>query len=248
MKIIYKICILLACATLIPSCGNKECDHELEIVFKAKYGDNDLIMLSKQDYPNLTIRFLASTMFISDLNIVTDEGEQGLSDVEFLDFTMSNSTDEGAEQGIRFTFDNIEGKTIEEINFGVGVNPENNVNLPADYDSSSPLSNAGHHWIPWESYVFSKFEGKFDTDPDGTFDSSFLYHSGVDINYAPVNISVDKSLDCDKTTIILSLDHKALFEKDGSYFDVESDPVNHQPDQPGVILISDNMSTSWSVN
>ncbi len=237
---------LAAFVLLFTACREPD-EIDLDLTILAEYDGTSLTMLEKNSYEDLTLRFTTSDFFMSNISLISDENEVILNEVDFLDFSMNNTTSEAAEEGLTLRFENIEPDEYHTIRFGLGVDETNNAKMPADFTSDNVLSNAGLHWPSWFSYVFMRMEGKFDTDENGTFDSGYVFHVGTDDNYAVVELPLSSTLQAGSEKVTIALDHKKLFETPTGYFDIPANPFNHQPDLPGIVLIARNMPDAWSV-
>ncbi len=245
-----KIIGLVGFICLLCLMGCKEKEASLDLTFHARYDGEVLTMLDKYAMPNLTLRFTTSDFFVSDIQLIGDDASLSLTDIAFIDFSTVNTTVENAMAGITLEYPDIELNNYHTISFGVGVNPENNSKTPADFTSEDVLglSEGGSYWPSWVSYVFLRMEGRFDTDENGTFDDSCVFHVGSDQNYVVMELPIELNIEEGKNTLDLYLDHKTLFETtDGEYFDIPSMPTNHQPDLPAIINIARNMPQAWTV-
>jgi hypothetical protein len=118
-----------------------------------------------------------------------------------------------------------------------------NLKKPADFPSGNPLSLTGYYWIPWNSYIFSKTEGRLDTLGSGALDLGFAMHVGsdalyriLDTNMFPITIEDGKV-----TEVTLLIDYKKLLEE----VDIKSNPQNHSPqDTVNIFKMVNNLSTS----
>jgi hypothetical protein len=82
-------------------------------------------------------------------------------------------------------------RTFSSITMGLGVPEEPNHSDPALYNNAHPLSvTNGMHWNWTSGYIFMKFEGRYDLDPNGTgaFPNTFSIHPGFDVCYTTVDI------------------------------------------------------------
>ena len=149
---------------------------------KTFYNDNPLIINKIYDYKGKKVRFTKWRFFVSNIygprqGISGPLQEPGLdSNIAFFDFSdLTDSTT--AQKGITKTVSSIAGSS-DKFNMLIGVFGSKNLKKPKDFDSSSPLSDAGNYWDDWNSYIFSKLEGLMDKDGDGRFETGITLHTG----------------------------------------------------------------------
>ncbi|MDX1409945.1 MAG: MbnP family protein, partial [Saprospiraceae bacterium] len=131
------------------------------------------------------------------------------------------------------TFTGIPSGTYQSVQFALGVDPDLNATVPADYSSDHPLSDAGRYWHAWNSFIFSKTEGNLDTLADGTDnpDLGFAYHTGTDAFYLPVSTGFPIGIpDGSNEKITFRLNYESLLGADGNApIDIQAKPQNHNP-------------------
>ncbi len=235
------IITFLAAIILLPGC--KEDKSTFELVFKATYDGEPLVMFDDLDYKDdYKIRITQSDFYITDVKLINGDSELPLSEVEFVDFSSFNINAEKALEGFTVSYDELDPADYNQLQFSIGVQPEENVMKPADFSSNNPLSKAGYYWDAWDSYIFAKLQGTFEETP-GNFDASWFFHTGKDELLRTFTIDTNISLGADETSsVTISMDHKSLLEnQDGSLFDIQSNPTNHDPSDIGPIqMIADN--------
>ena len=116
---------------------------------------------------------------------------------------------------------------------------------PSDFSSSSPLSKTGYYWDAWQSYIFSKTEGRLDTVGNGLPELGFALHVGSDALYrvlqAPIPLTIEdgKSLNVD-----VIVDYRLLLQG----IDIKSNPQNHSPsDVTNITALVNNMANAFSL-
>ncbi len=234
---------------LAASCGKENTNPidtaKLNLSFRATYGGEALILEQKNyTYKGNPIRFTRINFYVSDMAAVNNDGETELAEIQFINLTETHKTQVDAEQGTVMTFSKVPVGTYNQLKFGVGVPADLNKTNPSDYSTSHPLGadNSGEYWEAWDSYIFAKIEGQFDTDGNG-FDGndiSFAYHAGRDNLYSPIKLDNSINLTAGNTTeLVFELDIKTLFSfPQGDLIDLES----HNPNGHGAenFLIMDN--------
>lgn len=230
--------ILIVSMMSMFSCG-KDGVGTLDLVFQANYGDDVLEFNSVYTMlDDKEIKISRSDFFLSDIRLVADDGrEELLYDIMQIDF-------EDTPQGLKFEIPKVKTGTYTSIRFGLGVNSELNKTEPSDHRAENPLNNSGYYWSGWNSYIFSKTEGKLDEDGSGEFSTGWIFHTGIDELYQEVTIPINKVLaKGDGNEIRLILDHKPLFEIDGEAVELG---LNHDPDDLDILgTFLDRMAASF---
>ena len=204
------------------SCGDDSQDVTLN--FALNYGGEPLVMLDEYDYPSgESIKFTRVSFYISDLRANTVSNNSVLlEDIDLINLSTSHSTREGAEEGFSFTVNDAVAEDVESYSFLLGVNPELNSSVPADFSSGHPLANSGEYWIAWDSFIFFKIEGILDTDNDGDFETNIALHVGSDA--ASREISFRSS---DSSNESIDIDVRSIFESDGTVYNIQENPQIH---------------------
>lgn len=254
MKNIFFFLILLGLFTST-SCkddggGNLGMLGDVTLKFKAFYGDEPLIMNQAYTYVDGTpIKFSKFQFFISNISLGQETG--GITDaveVDLIDFTDSTDPTMAAE-GFSMIGSDIPVGNYSTINFGVGVAADLNRTKPADYGNTHPLSETTDYWSGWESYIFTKIEGRLDLDGDGVFDDqSIVYHLGGDDAFRDAVYAKAFTVEEDATTTVnLDIDlSKILVRSETDYFDITNTNAIHE-DEVLVGYLMDNYSTAISI-
>lgn len=159
-----------------PSAGEKN----LTLNFKAQFDGqalpmfSDVVVSNEESFQLQTLNF-----FLSYIEIQKENGDWVTIDSSaYVNF--SNLVDvSDAESGVNLSYSLAEAGNFTAIRFGLGVAPDLNAMDPADFSSATALGDAGNYWTAWDSYIFTRTEGKIDTLPNASGgEISFLYHSG----------------------------------------------------------------------
>lgn len=242
MKKIFYFIVAVS-AIVFSSCGDDS--SELTINFKLEYDGEPLVMFDEYNYPDgKTMNFTRFSFYISELNMIKDGTSSEVKDVDYIDLTMYNIDKEASEKGFDYIIRDLENIDFNGLSFNIGLTPAMNSTVPADYDSSSPLSLTSEYWLNWESYIFAKIEGNIDLDGDGSLETGVALHLGSD----PIlrNVQFD-NMDGDSNVDIL-IDLKDVFDS-GSIYDIETTPRIHslsQIDQATELI--DNLAQSIKLN
>jgi len=239
--------LFVGLALTISSCG-KESGEDLNINVQLKYGAENLVLFSDIEYPDGTIIQITNLSFyISEIVASNGAESEMVSEVEFWRFDGSHMNTESAKEGKDFTIENVELSDINSLDFNIGLTEEQNDGVPSDYSSDNPLSLSSEHWLSWDSYIFVKIEGFYDSDGDAEPDAGFLLHLGSDPITTPVslsNLSVDEN-----NTIKLQCDVKSIFDNGTEVYDLLTTPRIHSLDQIDLALfLAGNLSSSFSVS
>jgi hypothetical protein len=123
--------------------------------------------------------------YITNLTLKGDK-DQLLADVELIDFT-SLMTPASAITGTERTY-TVPAGHYTSLDMGIGVPADDNAKNPADFEAGNPLAQNGMYWDGWASYIFSKIEGRLDSDDNGQFDVPIAYHTGSDPIFRTFNL------------------------------------------------------------
>lgn len=108
-----------------------------------------------------------------------------------------------------YSLGEVEGGHYHMLNFGLGIDSTTNHTDPNTYGSSSPLypQSPSMHWTWNSGYIFYKIEGSVDTDNDGTFETTFVFHIGTDGLKKDFSLTYHDDIEAGKTnTIDMNID------------------------------------------
>lgn len=159
----------------------------LRIKINAFYENEPLVF--GQTYHNISnyrVNVTDLRMYLAHIYGVRSGGETvSFSDIEFANLTNGEVT---------LSLGTVPSGNYSEFGFGLGVPEE--MNSPANpnfsiavFSSDHPLSqNNGMYWTWQTGYRFVIFDGKYDTDPDGTglLIPGYSFHTGKDESYRNV--------------------------------------------------------------
>lgn len=219
----------------------------IQLSFRATYAGEPLVLNQQTyDYQGKKIRFSKINFYLANLAAANDDGETELSEIQFIDLSLTHNSASDAAKGTTLNFSRIPVGTYKFLKFGIGVSADLNKTNPSDYSTSHPLGadNSGEYWEAWNSYIFAKIEGQFDEDGSGDFDGndiSFAYHAGMDRVYQE-DIEFDKILNLnagETTNLDFELDIRTLFTQPrGDLLDLKSHDPNNQIGE--MIIIMEN--------
>ncbi len=240
-----KLFLLGLSLVVLGNCTQKDDVGTVNLIFSALYDGQPLVMNQVVDYDGSSMRINVSEFFISEIKLIGSGGERVIGDTRYVDFTSS------AGDQVELKFYDVPNGTYDVIEFSVGIPADKNAMKPEDFSSDHPLSRSSSYWQGWQSYIFSKLEGKLDTAGSGVTDLTFIYHSGKDDLYTKVVVQLNSPFVVDEgsQTLNLAVEHQALFKQDGGYLDINAKPTAHNPDDleyPSVIL--ENFKTGISLD
>ena len=231
-KILKKGLQLLGVLVLLSMIGLTACHKtdddqsgDLKISFSPKYGSEDFVTLKSFPYAGTrAIKWSKFDFYVTGIRLVSASGSLDVSDVGMIDFTSTDVNNR------LINLRDIPAGDYTGIEFNVGVGTDLNKKQPKDYSSSNPLSSTSHYWEAWNSYIFSKMEGVFDSLGTGTFDLGFAIHTGTDECLQRVSIAKNIKISNGASSEMgLDLDIKNVYAPGGSFFDLKSSPLNHNP-------------------
>ena len=228
----------------ISSCKKDDEVGTVTLHFKAMYDGLPLKTFETLPFANgEQIQFTHMSFFVTDLELTDQSSNEMLDEVELINLSFDNVA--AVDEGYTLTISNVPAGAYDGIRFGVGVPTDLNQKKPADFPSSNPLSNTGYYWIPWNSYIFMKTEGRLDTLGNGALDLGFALHTGSDPLYRILEGSLPLSVEDGKeTSLDIVLDYKKLLEG----IDIKTSPQNHNPEDIAIIqAIVDNMAAAFSL-
>jgi len=228
----------------VSSCKKDASEGTVTIHFKAVYNEETLETFSTRPFENgEQLQFSHLSMFISDLELMGKAESVALDENELVN--LSFDTPSSAAEGYTLKITNIPAGSYDGIRFGIGVPPDLNQKKPADFSSDNPLSNTGYYWIPWNSYIFMKTEGRLDTLGNGNLDLGFALHSGSDALYRILEGAVPITVEDGKeTTLDIVIDYKKLLQG----VDIKANPQNHTPDDlTAITAIVNNLAIAISL-
>lgn len=228
--------ILLFCLALILFSANscKEPDRgpkgSLSITFKAVYENDPLLVFNDYLTPDGDkLQFHVFNFFLSDIELIKDNDEVvRLKVVEYVDFNGNTDLNKAAA-GIKFDLSEVEIGNYKAIRFGIGVEPGKNAKEPGDFPTDPYLGDPGNYWSAWNSYIFSRLEGRIDTLPNAAGgDVSYLYHSGVDGMYQTRSFTKTFEISSNgNSELIFKVNAKDIFYKSGAEIYIPNANVSH---------------------
>jgi len=246
-----KILVLsvLASSLLLTNCNKDKKDKfaPLKIRYSFNYGKSDFQLNNPNTYnAPQKIVFSELSFYVTNIKLYTSKNEVvDLSEYPQL-FTPENNWEISIPKVPMGTYTKI------ELGYGVpeNINTQNGKDaiIATDYPYNSPLNPSTNMYWNWANgYIFSKFEGKIDTDGNGSYNDSqdlmFSYHPGNDALYRTVSLSGNIDItNEDNNTLTLGLDMLQLI----SSLDFISQPFAHPVAPTGVEFeVCENLVNQW---
>ncbi len=189
-----RLTLLIAFAILLINCNNsKDSISTLKMNYSFSIGKNAFEFDKSYPYAlggNFKISFLA--FYVSDIVLINDLGEE---------IHLPNSYRLFENDNFSQSLPSIPSGNYKEIRFSYGVPERVNTQsgseavIATDYPQESPLNPATNMYWGWANgYIFSKIEGRIDTDENGSFgdpgDVLFSYHPGNDALFRTVSYPI----------------------------------------------------------
>ena len=223
-------------------CVEKE-ERDVSLNIKLRYDDQALVMGANYTYPDgKAITFTRVSFFISDLSLNGSESESIL-DAAFINPTIQHQSEAGATEGLTFPIGKTTVTSPNNLTFNLGLTPDQNATVPADYASGETLARPGEYWIAWKSYVFAKIEGFIDMDGNGEPETGISLHMGSDEARRLISLSGNVN----RAIIPIEIDIRKVFGTTDIY-DIEGDPQIHSLSQlPQTNFLVDNLKSSFEI-
>lgn len=186
----------------------------------------------------------ALKLYLSDVKLKGPSGEEDILEIGLFNLTNGEGT----------TMAPVPAGTYGTLQFGLGVRPDLNSSDPSQYAAGHPLSvNNGTYWTWATGYRFVMFDGRFDTDPNGTGTvlPTFSIHSGKDACYtnverpAPSPIHVEPG---DTTDVYLNFAVDQFFYTTNDTIDISVDNQSHGENLPLALRFTDCFVQSTTVH
>ena len=223
--------------TLLPRAGR------VSLNFKAFYGPDPLVMFDRtyayED--NIALKLQLFQFYLSKVRLLTADSGVPLFDVALISFG-DVYTDEAAGQGKSTPSFILPPGTYTGIELGFGLSSDLNATIPPDYPLGHPLSE--NYWEAASSYIFFKFEGNADLEPNGEFSDKLTFHVGGNDNYRllsfdkPITVEDEKEL-----TLQFNIDlQKILVDQNtGEYLDFRQVMQSHSNSSPSATFMANHV-------
>ncbi len=182
-------------------------------------------------------------LYLAELRLTGPGGATELADIALFD-ALNGGTEELFE---------AEAGTYSGLHLGLGVPAALNATDPVLYPVGHPLSvSNGTYWTWATGYRFVMFDGRYDTDPNGTGVPTNLFsiHSGMDPCYRVRDLAFAAPFTVDggdTTDLVLQLEVDRFFHNAVDTIDLVTDHQAHGDNMPLAMRFSDNVLGSIKV-
>lgn len=236
-----RLSIILAAVLALTGCRRDPSvepvvDREVRVTFQPTWNGTDFeksivhLNASGQRVLIQQVKF-----FVSGFTLISDSGSAKVSEVELLDLT-----DGPQERTMRVPYG-----SYGSLRFGLGLPYALNHQDITQVQPPSPLDyGQGMYWEWTTMYRFMIFDGRFDTNPDGTGTPPFQFslHTGQDECYREreIPLAVDILVD-DTASITLNVDIARFFTDGTEVLDLSQGSQSHGESQslPQALRLSD---------
>lgn len=224
-----------ACEDDEDACLTNDTIDELTFTMQPVFNGEPLQMRKIYTYDERNgsrIQFDKIEFFISDMALLNEDCRHVIKDVHSFNYDDYFSVPANVGEGLSFSVQDVPSGA-QTFTFGFGVSSNLNSTTPSDYSVDHPLGDGSDYWIPWESYIFSKHEGKYYSA--GNADTvNFIFHTGANDCYGEISSAVD--LSDTEENILVEIDFNEIFRQDdGQLFHIPEEPVLHRLDQQELV-------------
>lgn len=203
---------------------------KLNLAFKATIDDEPMVFNKMYSFNGIDSFFLTKVqLLVSNITLLSPNGNVSIDKVLFVDYTRGHFTLAGATDGERFSLEDLPVGSYTGIQFTLGLDSVLNGKRPEDFSSDNPLSSGEMYWESWDSYIFEKIEGKYDTlgavNPFG-----FLYHIGT--NNFDKTVTLNKAFELGEgldTQLNIKCNARGIFAGPGGSVAPRTENFTHTP-------------------
>ena len=214
------------------ACKPKEGENQakLQLKFRASHLGNPLITFKK--YPiaqgsSDSIEHQLLNFMVSDLALVRSDGSRhSLGRTELVELSLDDQT--RAEAGYVLNLTDLPLGNYTAIEIGFGLSDDLNRTEPGDHNTGTPLGDVGNYWTAWNSYIFSRLEGRL--FPASGQMVPYLYHSGADGMYQLRRFELGANFELlggQTAQLVFNLKGEDLFFNPQRPVDIVAEPVSH---------------------
>ena len=218
---------------------------KLNVTFRALYDGQPLEKYKEYAYGDSKLFYDRFNTYLSDLSLVVGGTKTKLSDIEWVDFTPDQATNNLAVE-VKRTYEVPSGQ-YDAFSLGFGVKSDLNAKQPADFPAEHPLSRENEYWTGWKSYIFTKVQGRYDLNLDGTPEANVFYHTGSDAAYVTYKKNLNLNIQ-DDTDLVIEFDLKKLMTFNGQVLDLNvssNRTTSHSADNVALgVKVMNNLSNA----
>ncbi len=239
----YKVFYLILVGLVIVSC-RKDDATEAVIRMQLLYNGEPMVTQQEYDYPDgKTFILTKFSTYLSNITLQSGNETRLLEEVRLINLTETLRNTAGSLEGFTIFKGETGLNSADRIHFNIGLTPEQNRKLPADYPPGHPLAMPGEHWLAWSSYIFVKIEGWIDLDDDGMAETGVALHLGADQVMKPKTLFFPAS----SMDITIQIDLARIFAQNTIY-DIRTNPQIHSLSQiEALVELSNNLEKAVTI-
>lgn len=219
---------------------NGKCAYPtLNINFKYKFGDEDLMRDDVYTYNGTALSFKDIQFYVANPRVAVDGVMEATNEIYFISFDHQTIEMSDLTAGHKHMF-----------MFGLGVDSVTNKTIqPSDPDLEEGAALGPQvptmHWGWDNGYIFFKLDGLIDTDGDNTPDDLVEMHIGKDFNFQNIALEIHTDALQETVDVTIDVDISKVFEG----VDLQNDYVTHTGDNPALAkTITTNLGGIFSKN
>ena len=211
-------------------------NSNLNINFRLVDGNTSISKYDTIFNENYRFRLINLKFYLSDINLISDNNNIYLKDVHLFNIDDKNTHSMSFE---------VEEGNYNGLNFGLGVNSEQNITTPAQYELDHPLGLSHNTFWAMKpaSYIFVMVEGKIDTLEQNNF-YNLTYHLAHDdlLKYIELNQTKDISVG-ENNDYNIDINLSKLFNN----VDFSDDLPHQRTASPLAQLLMNNFASSFEI-
>lgn len=186
---------------------------DMEIIFKLTYGGKPFVFGEEYQYVGRPIVFSDFSFFISNMMLAKQKNGNTqkieVSEINFFNFDGTSN--------ISVLLNKVPVGEYDGFTMNLGVPADINRNSPSDFGGDHPLSDTSMYKLEWESYVFTKLVGNYDSEKKDGWDVDFNYLIGKDAAFQSYSITKEIPVIINQTNVLeFEIEIQKLFGNDSS--------------------------------
>lgn len=238
----YKVFYLILGLAIV-GC-RKDDATEAVIRMQLLYNGEPMITQQEYDYPDgKTFVLTKFSTYLSNITLQSGNETRLVEEVRLINLTETLRNSASSLEGFTIFKGETGLNSIDQMRFNIGLTPEQNRKLPADYPSGHPLALPGEHWLAWSSYIFVKIEGWIDLDDDGMAETGVALHLGADQVMKSIRLFIPPGA----MDLTIQIDLARIFAQNTIY-DIRTNPQIHSLSQiEALIELSNNLEKAVTI-
>jgi hypothetical protein len=220
MKQLIKFSTALLLTTTVlffSSCDSEEGVTSLDFHFHPKVGTEDFSFSKSFDINGVVTQFATAQFYVHGIELEYENETKSIDDYLLVKAGQ-----------VTYSLGDVEEGKVTGIQFNVGVDSTNNGQTEENFtnrssDDALSIQSPKMHWNWNMGYIFVKLEGTFDNDGDGTPETAFEYHVGMNSMLRDINLTTSKEVMGEEMELMINVDYAKFF--DG--IDLKANPMTH---------------------